>query len=140
MDGRTVSGFQTRHIQDEAKVVTTIAGETTTEDDVDALAGDVVLSEKRDKKWTHTLVDNKPAEKQQKALDKLAGWDDEDQIPRGKTIHRSILGRGPHAHEKAPRRQWWRSVSGKAAKATHSPAWKNIMARLCARDRVRRAE
>jgi len=84
VDAGKVSRFQTKDIQDETRTVTTIAGHSSTDEDVDDLAGQVIRSEKREGKWTHALVDARPTEKQQKSLGRLAGWDDEEEIPEGK--------------------------------------------------------
>ena len=84
LDGGKVSKYQTKHIKDETKTEETVGGNTTTDEDVDDLAGAVVLSEKHDGKWTHSLVDAAPTDKQKKALHDLDGWDDEDYIPQGK--------------------------------------------------------
>jgi hypothetical protein len=84
IDGEKVTKFQTKHIKDEDRTITTIAGETTTDDDLDDLAGSVVSSVKKGNDWTHSLVDSKPTEKQSKALAGLSGWDDHDHIPNGK--------------------------------------------------------
>jgi hypothetical protein len=83
VDRNKVSKFRTKHIKDESKITTAINGNTQSQDETDDLAGTVVISEKRNGKWSHRLEKGEPTEKQQKALSAIGDWDDHDDIPAG---------------------------------------------------------
>jgi hypothetical protein len=84
VDRQKVSKFRTKHIKDESRVESTVAGNSETETKPDDLAGAVVISERRDGKWTHRLEKGEPTDKQRQALGDLPDWDDEEYIPAGK--------------------------------------------------------
>jgi hypothetical protein len=116
LDRQKVTSFQTKHIKDEAATTTTIAGETIKFDEVNDLAGAVVLSVKGAAGWTHSLLDAKPTEKQRKALALESGWDDHEDIPEGK----QAIGRSwevDATHLKGFLRPQFTSLSGKAKKS-----------------------
>lgn len=85
MDGGSVTKFQTRFIKDEDTVRVkkpNIPEEV--KEEIGDLAGQVVVSQKVEGKWVHTLKEGKPTEKQRLALLGLSGWDDDESTPDGK--------------------------------------------------------
>ncbi len=79
VNGRAVTKFQTKCIKDVT--TTDSAGVKSAEDD--PLTGCTIVSEKIGDWWRHSLVGDTRNDKQQETLDKMSGWDDEDEIPPG---------------------------------------------------------
>lgn len=80
-----VTKFKTRIVKDETNTKTQAPeGEPQRSEDLGDLAGQVVISEKIKKAWTHTLAEGEPTEKQKAALADLPPWEDNDGVPAAK--------------------------------------------------------
>lgn len=81
MSGRDVTKCQTKVVRDEAKVTGTLMGMDLPEmTEPGALDKTTIISEKADGKWKHTLVDDKPSDKQKKELDTRNGIENDDDL------------------------------------------------------------
>lgn len=82
VEGRQVTKSRAKVIKDQTEV--TADGEKKVE--TNELEGEVIVSERTGEgKWKHTLVDNKPTDKQKKELDKRIGPENDDDLyPAGK--------------------------------------------------------
>ncbi|MDB5313558.1 MAG: hypothetical protein JWO38_7760 [Gemmataceae bacterium] len=83
---RQVTKAQTKVVKEQIETVTSLGGNDMTDKKPGDLEGEVIISERTGPgKWKHTLVDNKPTEKQKKELDKRVGPENEDDLyPEGK--------------------------------------------------------
>jgi hypothetical protein len=86
VDGREVTRYRTRHIKSDMTMAATIMGKVQKMNEVGGLTGAVVLSEKSGGKWTRTLVNDQPTDKQKQALDRAWRLDDDADIPEGKLM------------------------------------------------------
>lgn len=86
VDGRQVTKAQARVIKEKVDTDTRGLGDDKKESKRGDLEGAVIVSERsKDGKWKHTLVDDKPNDKQQKQLDKRVGPENQDDLyPEGK--------------------------------------------------------
>lgn len=81
VDGRNVTKCQSKIIKDRSEMVTDFAGMQMPETMTNELEGEVVISERiGDGKWKHSLVDNKPTDKQKKELDNRNGIENDDDL------------------------------------------------------------
>jgi len=77
VDGRNVTKCQCKIIKERADIST----EGMTMSQPTELEGEIVISERiGENKWKHSLVDNKPTEKQRKELDNRNGIENEDEL------------------------------------------------------------
>jgi hypothetical protein len=86
VDGRNVTRSQARVIKDRVATVTDFAGQKEKHEETGELEGQVIVSTRiGDGTWKHSLVDEKPSEKQKKELDKRLGPENDDELfPEGK--------------------------------------------------------
>ena len=78
--GRNVTKCQSKIIKERADITTDFGGGMTMTQPTE-LEGEIVISERvADDKWKHTLVDNKPTEKQKKELDNRNGIENDDDL------------------------------------------------------------
>ncbi len=85
VDGRDVTKCQTKVIKERADITATFGGNENTQTEPTALEKETIISERDGKKWKHTLVDNKPTDKQKKELDSRNGIEnDDDMYPKEK--------------------------------------------------------
>ena len=83
-EGRAVTMFTTRIVKDEMTISVHGPGGTETKEDLGALAGQVVTSEKTKSGWKHTLADGEPSKAQKEALANIPMWEEDEDIPSGK--------------------------------------------------------
>lgn len=80
VDGRNVTKCQSKILKERADIATDFGGGMTMTQPTE-LEGEIVISERvGDNKWKHTLVDNKPSEKQKKELDNRNGIENDDDL------------------------------------------------------------
>ena len=81
VDGRNVTKCQSKITKERAEISTDLGGMNMTQTMPTELEGEVVISERiGENKWKHTLVDNKPSEKQKKELDSRNGMESDDDL------------------------------------------------------------
>ncbi|MBY0461417.1 MAG: hypothetical protein K2V38_29220, partial [Gemmataceae bacterium] len=78
--GRDVTKCQTKIVKERADVSANFGGMDVNQTETAALEGEIVISKRDGKGWTHTLVDNKPSEKQKKELDARNGLENDDDL------------------------------------------------------------
>lgn len=78
--GRDVTKCQTKVMKERADVTATFGGEDMTHTEPTALEKETIISERDGKKWKHSLVDNKPTDKQKKELDTRNGIENDDDL------------------------------------------------------------
>jgi hypothetical protein len=80
VDGRNVTKCQTKVIKERAEITADIGGGQTMTEPT-ALEGEIIISERvGEGKWKHSLVDNKPSDKQKKELDNRIGMENDDEL------------------------------------------------------------
>jgi hypothetical protein len=86
VDGRQVTNAQTKVTRDKVDTITNQGDGDMNDTKAGDLEGEVIISERTGAgKWKHTLVDNKPTDKQKKELDKRLGPENQDDLyPAGK--------------------------------------------------------
>lgn len=80
VDGRLVTKCQTKIIKESTDVTANIGGSEQKQVEPAALEKETVISERDGTKWKHSLVDNKPNEKQKKELDSRNGIENDDDL------------------------------------------------------------
>ncbi len=81
VDGRNVTKSQSRILKERAEVITNLGGMEMTQSMPTELEGEVIISERvGDNMWKHSLVDNKPTDKQKQELDNRNGIDNDDDL------------------------------------------------------------
>jgi hypothetical protein len=83
VEGRNVTKCQTKIIKERAEVTADIGGGPMVEPT--ALEGEIIISTRKVDKdgkvtWEHTLLDNKPTEKQKKELEHRIGMENDDEL------------------------------------------------------------
>jgi hypothetical protein len=86
VDGRQATKVQTKVTKEKVDSVTSLGGQEMSDSKDGDLQGEVIISERnKEGKWKHSLVDNKPNDKQKKELDKRVGPENDDELyPEGK--------------------------------------------------------
>ncbi len=86
VEGRQATKVQTKITKEKVETSTSLGGQDMDDTKAGDLEGEVIISERsKDGKWKHSLVDNKPNDKQKKELDKRVGPENEDELyPEGK--------------------------------------------------------
>ena len=86
VEGRQATKVQTKITKEKVETITSLGGQDMDDTKAGDLEGEVIISERsKDGKWKHSLVDNKPNDKQKKQLDKRVGPENEDELyPEGK--------------------------------------------------------
>ena len=86
VEGRQATKVQTKITKEKVETSTSLGGQDMNDTKAGDLEGEVIISERsKDGKWKHSLVDNKPNDKQKKELDKRVGPENEDELyPEGK--------------------------------------------------------
>ena len=86
VEGRQATKVQTKITKEKVETSTSLGGQDMNDTKAGDLEGEVIISERsKDGKWKHSLVDNKPNDKQKKELDKRVGPENEDDLyPEGK--------------------------------------------------------
>src|SRR5438876_7845208 len=86
VEGRQTTKAQTKVTKEEVETSTSLGGQEMNDKKAGDLDGEVFISERTGEgKWKHSLVDNKPTDKQKKELDKRVGPENEDDLyPAGK--------------------------------------------------------
>ena len=87
VDGRQATKVQTKMLKEKVDSSTSLGGGDPMKDTKEGeLQGEVIISERsKEGKWKHSLVDNKPNDKQKKELDKRVGPENDDELyPEGK--------------------------------------------------------
>jgi hypothetical protein len=86
VEGRQATKVQTKIAKEQIETSTSLGGQDMNDTKEGDLHGEVIISERsKDGKWKHSLVDNKPTDKQKKELDKRVGPENEDELyPEGK--------------------------------------------------------
>jgi hypothetical protein len=86
VDGRQVTKAQTKVTREKVDTVANLGGADMNDTKAGELEGEVIISERTGAgKWKHSLVDNKPTDKQKKELDKRVGPENQDDLyPSGK--------------------------------------------------------
>jgi hypothetical protein len=80
VDGRNVTKCQSKIVKERADISTDFGGGMTMTQPTE-LEGEIVISKRvGENKWEHTLVDNKPTEKQKKELDNRNGIENDDDL------------------------------------------------------------
>src|SRR5581483_9419558 len=84
VEGRDVTKCQTKVVKERAEITADIGGGQTMTEPT-ALEGEIILSTRKvDKdgkvKWEHSLLDNKPTDKQKKELDNRIGMENDDEL------------------------------------------------------------
>jgi len=80
VDGRNVTKCRSKITKERAEITTDFGGGMTMTQPTE-LEGEIVISERiGENKWKHSLVDNKPTEKQKKELDNRNGIENEDEL------------------------------------------------------------
>ena len=82
VDGRQATKVQTKVTKEQVETITSLGGGQEMPDKkAGDLEGEVIISERsKEGKWKHSLVDNKPNDKQKKELDKRVGPENEDEL------------------------------------------------------------
>lgn len=85
VEGRQATKVQTKMIKESVETITEIGGQEMKDTKAGDLDKEVLISERgKDGKWKHSLVDNKPTDKQRKELDKRVGPENQDELyPEG---------------------------------------------------------
>ena len=86
VEGRQATKVQTKITKEKVETSTSLGGQDMNDTKAGDLEGEVIISERsKEGKWKHSLVDNKPNDKQKKELDKRVGPENEDELyPEGK--------------------------------------------------------
>jgi hypothetical protein len=86
VEGRQATKVQTKLLKEKLESSTSLGGQSMDDTKSGDLEGEVIISERTGEgKWKHSLVDNKPNDKQKKELDKRVGPENEDELyPEGK--------------------------------------------------------
>jgi hypothetical protein len=79
VQGRDVTKYRTKVQKADNNVVTSFGGMEMKENKPGSLVGEIILSEKKNGKWKHLLVDGQPSDEQKKELDKLTGIENDDE-------------------------------------------------------------
>jgi len=81
VDGRQATKVQTKVVKEKVEASTSLGGQSMDDTKDGDLHGEVIISERsKDGKWKHSLVDNKPNDKQKKDLDKRIGPENDDDL------------------------------------------------------------
>jgi hypothetical protein len=78
--GREVTKCRTKIIKERADMTATFGGQEMSHTEPTALEKEIIISERDGKKWKHSLVDNKPTDKQKKELDSRNGIENDDDL------------------------------------------------------------
>jgi hypothetical protein len=78
------TAYSTRLIQDESLTMAHLPGlEPQKIEEIDELAGHIILSKWGENGWTHELAEGQPTETQREALAKRPDWESDEETPEG---------------------------------------------------------
>jgi hypothetical protein len=128
-DQGSVTKFTTRIVVDETTTSVKGPEETEEHEDIGALSGQIVTSEKTKSGWKHTLNNQVATKAHNDALADMSPWDDEESIPSGMQKI-GATWEIDAVHFKKFLGESWSAVSGKV-KATFTGV-KKVNGELCA--------